>query len=1046
MHEDVLQATPVAPAETRSGAAVAAVQAASGGARPALRYGAFISYSHAASRDVARGLQKWLQGYAKPWYRWRAVNVFRDETDLAAAPALWSKITQALDDSSHFVLLASPEAARSKWVKREVHHWLGADQAGELEGAALDVPIAQAEPGRVGSLLIVLTSGEITWRDGEGGDSRGDFDWERTDALPRALAHVFDEEPQWVDVRQIVRRDDLRNSLSRSNAEFMHAVAQLAAPIRGITDFSRLVSEDFRQYRRTIRTAWTAAAALALLTGAAVWQWHEAVVQRQRATAELQEKQISQSRFLVDQSRQALDADDAVTAELLALEALPAAMSAPDARPYVPAAEAALFGAVAAVRELAVFGHEGGVRAAAMNPDGTRAVTASEDGTARIWNVATHTALATLRGHESAVTDAAFSPDGARVLTASSDATARVWDAASAASLAVLRGHDAEVTSAAFSPDGVRVLTASIDDTARVWDAASGASIFVLHGGEDEVGSHIRVDRVRAAVWSPDGARIATASDDGTARLWDARDGKALATLAGHAGPVTAVAFARDSMLVATTSTDAVRLWSVATGEELAKLEGHTYTVIAAAFSADGKRLVTGSYDRTARIWDIGARAKVAALFPAEKREAADAAGLLYEPADAVLTGHSDFLHSVAFAPDGSSVVTASDDGTARLWDAASGTPSAVLAGHGDHVYSAAFAADASLVITASADGTARLWSARGAPLEQMRVASGTTYDVAFSADGTRLVTAANDGTAKVWDAHSGRELALVRGHTGELRSAAFSPDGSRVVTASDDASVRVWNAADGALLTTLSGHTGRVMSAAFAPDGNRILTASHDGSVRMWDAGSGRELSRIGDRSELMWDAEFSPDGTRIVTTAIDGSALVYDAATGADLFPLTGHEASIASGAWSPDGTRIVTASDDQTARVWDAATGREIAVLRGHEGSVRSAAFSPDGTRVVTASLDTTVRVWSASDGALLATLRGHGAAVLSAQYSPDGSRIASASADGTTRLWSAFPTTQSLIDYARARLPRALTSEQRTHYYLESPPAAPPPAAE
>ena len=108
----------------------------------AARYGAFISYSHAASAEVARGLQKWLQTYAKPWWRWRAINVFRDETDLTAAPALWSRIANALDQSSHFILLASPEAAQSKWIKREIRYWLGDQNAGALDGPDLDAPIA----------------------------------------------------------------------------------------------------------------------------------------------------------------------------------------------------------------------------------------------------------------------------------------------------------------------------------------------------------------------------------------------------------------------------------------------------------------------------------------------------------------------------------------------------------------------------------------------------------------------------------------------------------------------------------------------------------------------------------------------------------------------------------------------------------------------------------------------------------------------------------------------------------------------------------------
>src|SRR5262245_56831818 len=189
---------------------------------PTARYGAFISYSHAASAEVARGLQKWLQTYAKPWWRWRAINVFRDETDLTASPGLWSTIADALDHSSHFILLASPEVAQSKWIKREIRYWLGDQGAGALDGPDLDAPIANPKPERVATLLIALTAGGINWDDEAG--STGDFDWSKTNAVPRQLSGVFREEPQWVDLTAVVQRENLRNSLSRGNSEFMRAV------------------------------------------------------------------------------------------------------------------------------------------------------------------------------------------------------------------------------------------------------------------------------------------------------------------------------------------------------------------------------------------------------------------------------------------------------------------------------------------------------------------------------------------------------------------------------------------------------------------------------------------------------------------------------------------------------------------------------------------------------------------------------------------------------------------------------------------------------
>jgi WD40 repeat protein len=164
----------------------------------------------------------------------------------------------------------------------------------------------------------------------------------------------------------------------------------------------------------------------------------------------------------------------------------------------------------------------------------------------------------------------------------------------------------------------------------------------------------------------------------------------------------------------------------------------------------------------------------------------------------AVLRGHQRELWSAAFSPDGGRVVTASGDGTAREWDAASGQELAVLRGHRSGVRSAAFSADGARVVTASFDGTARVWgrSAMSAStwreLMTLRGHEGGVQDAAFSPDGNGLVTASTDGTARVWDVVSGRELAVLRAHAGSVWSAAFSTDGARVVITSDDGTT-VW-------------------------------------------------------------------------------------------------------------------------------------------------------------------------------------------------------------------------------------------------------------
>ena len=690
---------------------------------PTARYGALISYSHAASAEVARGLQKWLQTYAKPWWRWRAVNVFRDETDLTAAPALWSRIADALDESSHFILLASPNAAQSKWIKREIRYWLGDRNAGAWQSPDLDGPIPNPHPARIATLLIALTAGDISWDEKAQGARAGDFDWSKTNALPRVLSGVFSEEPQWVDLRTIVQREELRTSLSRSNSEFMRAVAQLAAPIRGIADFSRLVGEDYRQHQRTIRTAWAAAAVLALVTLAAFWQWREAMGQRDQARANLHEAQIAQSRFLADQAGAKDEAGDAGTAISLALESLPGPEGE---RPDVFEADSQLESGWRDLRERLDLGHDGSVFSAAFSPDGKRIVTASNDRTERLWDAATGQPIgAPLSGHEDGLVSAAFSPDGQRIVTASHDGTARLWDAATGKLVGkALRGHSDFVFSAEFSPDGEHVVTASRDKTTRVWDVDTGLR---LKGHENLVWS---------AEFSLDGTRIVTGSMDGTLRLWDAVSGKPIGdALKGHGGPVASAAFSPDGKRIvsASLSDKTARQWDAVTGQPIGEpLRGHTDTLSKAQFSPDGTRIVTASSDRTARLWDA-------------------ATG---QPIGEPLKAHQGALTSAAFSPDGRRIVTASWDRTARLWDAATGQPiGEPLKGHTDIVSSAGFSPDGKRILTASWDRTVRLWDPAtgqqiGAPLDN----DAPVAEARFSPNGARIVAASADKTARLWD------------------------------------------------------------------------------------------------------------------------------------------------------------------------------------------------------------------------------------------------------------------------------------------------------
>ncbi len=658
-------------------------------------------------------------------------------------------------------------------------------------------------------------------------------------------------------------------------------------------------------------------------------------------------------------------------------------------------------------------GHAEMVRSAQFSADGKRMVTASNDRTARIWDVTTGALLITLDGHKDVVCSAQFSADGSRVVTASFDRTSRVWSSEDGKLLATLKGHSGVVNGAQFNNDGTRVVTSSEDHTARLWDAASGALLATLQDFE----------YVWSAQFSADGRRIVNASGDGMARVWDAADGKLLVTLQGHEAPVRSAQFSPDGSRIMTSSDDkTARVWDSATGKLLITLQGHEASVRSAQFSADGSRIVTASEDKTARLWEAATgdlqvtlkgheRGVVSAQFSADGRRivtaSSDRTARVWESGMgrllAVFHGHEGAIRSAQFSADGSRIVTASEDKTARVW-AVTGGLLAILRGHENKVWGVQFSTDGRQIVSASMDKTARVWeAATGRLVSIIKGHERVVSSAQFSMDGKRVVTASNDNSARVWDSASGKQLAILEGHDSEVSNAQFSADGSRIVTAANDNTARVWDSASGKQIVALEGHEGWVHCAQFNAKGSRIVTASNDNTARVWNAATGKLLATLEGHQGWLQNAQFSANGSRIVTASNDNTARVWDTSNGKLLSALEGHDREVNNAQFSSDGRYVVTASNDKTARVWDAVSGKLIATLIGHQGAVNSARFNADGSRIVTASNDNTARVWETSSGKQLATITGHDSFVLNAQFSPDGHRLVTCSTDGTVRVW-------------------------------------------
>lgn len=289
-------------------------------------------------------------------------------------------------------------------------------------------------------------------------------------------------------------------------------------------------------------------------------------------------------------------------------------------------------------------------------------------------------------------------------------------------------------------------------------------------------------DYVNAVAFSPDGAMLASGSDDATARLWDVASGEELHTLSGHEDYVNAVAFSPDGAILASGGYDGVvNLWSTADGTLIETLDLDGAVVSSVAFSPDGTTLATAAGDVI--LWDVANAETIATL------QSADFA----EP------------YGLDYNADGTLLAAGEDSGLIRLWNPAVAQVSLTLEGHEDYV-----------------------------------------RDVAFSPDGTRLVSGSDDYSVRVWDTTTGEQQFLLEGHTDWVRGVAWSPDGSKIASASDDRTVRIWDAETGEALAVLRGHGDWVNSVAFSPDGATLASASDDGRVLLWDANKTTDIPEV--------------------------------------------------------------------------------------------------------------------------------------------------------------------------------------------------------
>ncbi|MDE0638627.1 MAG: hypothetical protein OXI43_22535 [Candidatus Poribacteria bacterium] len=712
--------------------------------------------------------------------------------------------------------------------------------------------------------------------------------------------------------------------------------------------------------------------------------------------------------------------------------------------------------------------HTGKVNSVAFSQDGETIVSGGDDGI-RVWNVENWSDKILYKSENVGIINVMYSPDGKTLTSLSKNGEIESWDLTNGEKQWSILGYRKSRNFKLLLPNANKLSSYSLDGkTFANWSGVDMRLYNVVKGNLELFSERPEI-YVYSFAFSPDGSKFVTGGEDGSISLWNRETANLLSTLSGHSDAVVSLVYSRDGKIFASASLDGtIRLWGAVGKFPKRTFTGHTYNFDFLAYSPNGKTLASRTKNGNIFVWDAGTfKHKFTFAVHTNNKD------ILQAVERRNMRNSTERINvPLVYSPDGTTLATADMKNTVRLWDTESGKPKLTfdakineeqLFDHGrrsNTITSLAYSPDGKTLVGESRDGKIHFWDLeregyrqtfakqeypsiylgyssndslitsevyskiniwdvpkqqliRTINIQQIKNGRDGINSISFSPDGKTVAGTSSD-VIYLWNTETGTLRQKFSTHSGKVTSVAYSPDGSMLASAGDDNVIRVWNAEAGQRLQTLYGHSNSVTLVAYSPDGNKLASTSDDGTILLWDISNVKQLRELkfGDKKSqnisqwdlpkgasarlgkgLVKDMAYSPDGKHLAVASTIG-IWIYDVHTGDERALFTGPVSSSEQILYSPDG-RILAGRNSREIYSLDAVTGKylhTISLNSYHSGSGRRVfVYSQDGDTLASWGHGGSVQLWDAVTGENKHTIEGTRDSY-SFAYSPDDTTIA------------------------------------------------------